>query len=63
MDNLNIEKRKVVENEIERLEILRKLKSSVWGGPLDIVSKGRSDNIFLGCLTIQIRLFHLIVLW
>lgn len=46
MNNLDIEKRKVVEKELERyLETMRRLKSSIWGGPSKTVSRDPS-NVF-----------------
>jgi aminoglycoside phosphotransferase (APT) family kinase protein len=40
LNHLDIEKRKVIEKEVETyLETMRELKSSVWGGPSGIVSK------------------------
>lgn len=46
MNHLSIEERKIVEAELERhLETLRGLKSKIWGGPSNIVSRG-----FLGTI-------------
>lgn len=39
MSRLDIEKRKVVEKELEgHIETMKTLRSSVWGGPTNIVS-------------------------
>jgi serine/threonine protein kinase len=44
MSSLDAEKRKIVEKEIEGyLETMRTLKSSVWGGPSNIVSQQSSS--------------------
>jgi hypothetical protein len=46
MNNLDVEKRKVVEEELEsHLETMRRLRSSVWGGPSNIVSRYWSNAL------------------
>jgi aminoglycoside phosphotransferase (APT) family kinase protein len=47
MNKLDVEKRKIVEKEVEsHLETMSKLRSSVWGGPSRIVSHYWSNSLF-----------------